>query len=154
MSSRCFWDADTDSYAEDVFMNVSALLSHNFITRVRFLKSTLIVLPQDSLFCVVAVFGSYYYWGREDGPQEKKDFYMKMSWPQLKKRRTSGLKNGKTSLRFCDLLRTKTCYGFFFFFTSKHCNCLKWYIYCYCIQGYNTLCSLGSIICPSYCLWE
>lgn len=36
MSSRCFWDADTDSYAEDVFMN-------------------------DSLFCVVAVFGSYYY---------------------------------------------------------------------------------------------
>uniref|UniRef100_A0A3B4H384 Tctex1 domain containing 2 n=1 Tax=Pundamilia nyererei TaxID=303518 RepID=A0A3B4H384_9CICH len=61
MSSRCFWDADTDSYAEDVFMNVSALLSHNFITRVRFLKSTLIVFPQDSLFCVVAVFGSYYY---------------------------------------------------------------------------------------------
>nr|XP_046247877.1 dynein light chain Tctex-type protein 2B isoform X1 [Scatophagus argus]XP_046247878.1 dynein light chain Tctex-type protein 2B isoform X1 [Scatophagus argus]XP_046247879.1 dynein light chain Tctex-type protein 2B isoform X1 [Scatophagus argus]XP_046247880.1 dynein light chain Tctex-type protein 2B isoform X1 [Scatophagus argus] len=36
MSSRCFWDADTDNYAEDVFMN-------------------------DSLFCVVAVFGSYYY---------------------------------------------------------------------------------------------
>ncbi|XP_041861415.1 dynein light chain Tctex-type protein 2B [Melanotaenia boesemani] len=36
MSSRCFWDADTDSYAEDVFMN-------------------------DSLFCVAAVFGSYYY---------------------------------------------------------------------------------------------
>uniref|UniRef100_A0A4W6D900 Dynein light chain Tctex-type 2B n=1 Tax=Lates calcarifer TaxID=8187 RepID=A0A4W6D900_LATCA len=36
MSSRCLWDSDTDSYAEDVFMN-------------------------DSLFCVVAVFGSYYY---------------------------------------------------------------------------------------------
>ncbi|MED6278519.1 dynein light chain Tctex-type protein 2B [Girardinichthys multiradiatus] len=36
MSSRCLWDADTDNYAEDVFMN-------------------------DSLFCVVAVFGSYYY---------------------------------------------------------------------------------------------
>uniref|UniRef100_A0A3B5A3C4 Tctex1 domain containing 2 n=2 Tax=Stegastes partitus TaxID=144197 RepID=A0A3B5A3C4_9TELE len=36
MSSRCFWDADTDSYAEDVFMN-------------------------DSLFCRVSVFGSYYY---------------------------------------------------------------------------------------------
>ncbi|CAJ1060764.1 tctex1 domain-containing protein 2 [Xyrichtys novacula] len=36
MSSRCLWDADTDSYAEDVFMN-------------------------DSLFCAVAVFGSYYY---------------------------------------------------------------------------------------------
>lgn len=24
MSSRCLWDADTDNYAEDVFMNVSA----------------------------------------------------------------------------------------------------------------------------------
>ncbi|KAM3875969.1 dynein light chain Tctex-type protein 2B-like [Diretmus argenteus] len=36
MSSRCFWDADTDSYAEDVFMN-------------------------DSLFCAAAVFGCYYY---------------------------------------------------------------------------------------------
>uniref|UniRef100_A0AAQ5ZUE4 Tctex1 domain containing 2 n=1 Tax=Amphiprion ocellaris TaxID=80972 RepID=A0AAQ5ZUE4_AMPOC len=36
MSSRCLWDADTDSYAEDVFIN-------------------------DSLFCVVAIFGIYYY---------------------------------------------------------------------------------------------
>nr|XP_057929165.1 dynein light chain Tctex-type protein 2B isoform X1 [Doryrhamphus excisus]XP_057929166.1 dynein light chain Tctex-type protein 2B isoform X2 [Doryrhamphus excisus] len=36
MSSRCLWDADTDNYAEDVFMN-------------------------DSLFCAVAVFGSYFY---------------------------------------------------------------------------------------------
>uniref|UniRef100_A0AAX7U090 Tctex1 domain containing 2 n=1 Tax=Astatotilapia calliptera TaxID=8154 RepID=A0AAX7U090_ASTCA len=26
MSSRCFWDADTDSYAEDVFMNASSIL--------------------------------------------------------------------------------------------------------------------------------
>ncbi|XP_022072245.1 dynein light chain Tctex-type protein 2B [Acanthochromis polyacanthus] len=36
MSCRCLWDADTDSCAEDVFIN-------------------------DSLFCVVAVFGIYYY---------------------------------------------------------------------------------------------
>ncbi|XP_029922637.1 dynein light chain Tctex-type protein 2B [Myripristis murdjan] len=36
MCSRCFWDADTDSYAGDVFVN-------------------------DSLFCVAAVFGCYYY---------------------------------------------------------------------------------------------
>ncbi|XP_029356503.1 dynein light chain Tctex-type protein 2B [Echeneis naucrates] len=36
MSCRCLWDADTDNYAEDIYMN-------------------------DSLFCVVAVFGSYYY---------------------------------------------------------------------------------------------
>ncbi|KAK6320666.1 dynein light chain Tctex-type protein 2B [Coregonus clupeaformis] len=36
MAARCFWDADTDSYAQDIFMN-------------------------DSLFCVAAAFGSYYY---------------------------------------------------------------------------------------------
>ncbi|XP_028300845.1 dynein light chain Tctex-type protein 2B isoform X2 [Gouania willdenowi] len=36
MMSRCLWDADTDNYAEDVFFN-------------------------DSLFCVVTVFGIYYY---------------------------------------------------------------------------------------------
>ncbi|XP_024096962.2 dynein light chain Tctex-type protein 2B isoform X1 [Pongo abelii] len=36
MASRCFWDADTDSYTHDVFMN-------------------------DSLFCVVAAFGCFYY---------------------------------------------------------------------------------------------
>ncbi|XP_029988937.1 LOW QUALITY PROTEIN: tctex1 domain-containing protein 2-like [Sphaeramia orbicularis] len=36
MSSRCLWDADTDNYAEDVFMN-------------------------ENMFCVAAVFGSYYY---------------------------------------------------------------------------------------------
>ncbi|XP_050758674.1 dynein light chain Tctex-type protein 2B [Gymnogyps californianus] len=36
MAARCFWDADTDSYAHDVFMN-------------------------DSLFCVVAAFGCFYY---------------------------------------------------------------------------------------------
>ncbi|KAM9796549.1 tctex1 domain-containing protein 2 [Syngnathus acus] len=36
MSSRCLWDADTDNYAEDIFMN-------------------------ESLFCAVVVFGSYFY---------------------------------------------------------------------------------------------
>ncbi|CAL8309735.1 unnamed protein product [Lota lota] len=36
MASRCFWDADTDSYAEDLFMN-------------------------ESLFCVAAAFGCYHY---------------------------------------------------------------------------------------------
>ncbi|KAK7889367.1 hypothetical protein WMY93_024927 [Mugilogobius chulae] len=39
MSTRCFWDADTDSYAEDVFIT-------------------------ENLFCVAVVFGSYYYWQR------------------------------------------------------------------------------------------
>uniref|UniRef100_A0A8C0EPW3 Tctex1 domain-containing protein 2 n=1 Tax=Bubo bubo TaxID=30461 RepID=A0A8C0EPW3_BUBBB len=36
MAARCFWDADTDSYAHDVYIN-------------------------DSLFCVVAAFGCFYY---------------------------------------------------------------------------------------------
>ncbi|XP_036378611.1 tctex1 domain-containing protein 2 [Megalops cyprinoides] len=36
MAARCFWDADTDSYAQDIFMN-------------------------DSLFCVAAAFGCFYY---------------------------------------------------------------------------------------------
>ncbi|XP_065530372.1 dynein light chain Tctex-type protein 2B isoform X1 [Lathamus discolor] len=36
MAARCFWDADNDSWAHDVFMN-------------------------DSLFCVVAAFGCFYY---------------------------------------------------------------------------------------------
>uniref|UniRef100_A0AAY5F6L2 Tctex1 domain containing 2 n=1 Tax=Electrophorus electricus TaxID=8005 RepID=A0AAY5F6L2_ELEEL len=36
MAARCFWDADTDSYAKDIYVN-------------------------DSLFCVAAAFGIYYY---------------------------------------------------------------------------------------------
>ncbi|KAG9493923.1 dynein light chain Tctex-type protein 2B [Eleutherodactylus coqui] len=36
MAARCFWDADTDNYAEDVYMN-------------------------EYLFCVAAAFGCFYY---------------------------------------------------------------------------------------------
>ncbi|XP_006811247.1 dynein light chain Tctex-type protein 2B-like [Saccoglossus kowalevskii] len=36
MACRCFWDSDTDNYAQDIYMN-------------------------DSLFCVAAAFGVYYY---------------------------------------------------------------------------------------------
>ncbi|XP_066504327.1 dynein light chain Tctex-type protein 2B [Hoplias malabaricus] len=36
MASRCFWDADTDGFAKDIYIN-------------------------DTLFCVAAVFGVYYY---------------------------------------------------------------------------------------------
>ncbi|KAK3596720.1 hypothetical protein CHS0354_025018 [Potamilus streckersoni] len=36
MGCRCFWDSDTDNYAQDIFMN-------------------------DSLFCVAAAFGVFYY---------------------------------------------------------------------------------------------
>lgn len=36
MSGRCFWDSDTDNYAESIYMN-------------------------ESLFCVAAAYGIYYY---------------------------------------------------------------------------------------------
>ncbi|XP_068135428.1 dynein light chain Tctex-type protein 2B [Hyperolius riggenbachi] len=36
MAARCFWDSDTDNYAEEVFMN-------------------------EYLFCVAAAFGCFYY---------------------------------------------------------------------------------------------
>jgi len=36
MGCRCFWDSDTDNYAQDIYMN-------------------------DSLFCVAAAFGVFYY---------------------------------------------------------------------------------------------
>ena len=36
MSGRCFWDSDTDNFAESIYMN-------------------------DSLFCVAAAYGVYYY---------------------------------------------------------------------------------------------
>ncbi|CAH1781906.1 unnamed protein product [Owenia fusiformis] len=36
MGCRCFWDSDTDNYAQDIFMN-------------------------DSLFCVAAAYGVFYY---------------------------------------------------------------------------------------------
>lgn len=36
MGARCFWDSDTDNYAQDIYMN-------------------------DSLFCVAAAFGVFYY---------------------------------------------------------------------------------------------
>lgn len=36
MGCRCFWDSDTDNYAQDIFMN-------------------------DTLFCVAAAYGVYYY---------------------------------------------------------------------------------------------
>ncbi|XP_028587726.1 dynein light chain Tctex-type protein 2B [Podarcis muralis] len=36
MAARCFWDSDTDNYAQDIFMN-------------------------DTLFCVVVAFGCFFY---------------------------------------------------------------------------------------------
>ncbi|XP_017665927.1 PREDICTED: tctex1 domain-containing protein 2 isoform X1 [Lepidothrix coronata] len=63
MAARCFWDADTDSCAHDVFMNTpvgvwmeesEAVLAFR-CTDLGYTKS------EDSLFCVVAAFGCFYY---------------------------------------------------------------------------------------------
>lgn len=63
MTSKCFWDADTDNYAEEVFMNVNSidywLWDGDWILLFVFLNVSFLL--QDSLFCVVTVFGGYYY---------------------------------------------------------------------------------------------
>lgn len=68
MSSRCLWDADTDNYAEDVFMNVGTSFRSLTLTHFCFIwgglttnRASLALLVQDNLFCAVVVFGSYYY---------------------------------------------------------------------------------------------
>ena len=66
MGCRCFWDAETDNYAEDTYRNV----------RRRAPRSATALQPdtaaieyadarprraQDSLFCVAAAYGAYLY---------------------------------------------------------------------------------------------
>ena len=51
MACKCFWDSDADSYVQDVYMNVRCPCTHSAASP----------LLQDSLFCVVAAFGVYYY---------------------------------------------------------------------------------------------
>ncbi|KAK2500563.1 hypothetical protein MC885_010573 [Smutsia gigantea] len=69
MAARCFWDADTDNYTHDVFMNGLIPLENigwrcRAVTIKRESKDkcqSLSCLLQDSLFCVVAAFGCFYY---------------------------------------------------------------------------------------------
>ena len=66
MGVRCFWDADTDNYAEESFRNVRADALHralllNFFSLTRLFTLHLFFCSQDSLFCVATVFGSYTY---------------------------------------------------------------------------------------------
>ena len=66
MGCRCFWDAETDNYAEDTFRNVRRRASPRSATQ----RSS--PTPpqyadarprraQDSLFCVAAAYGAYLY---------------------------------------------------------------------------------------------
>lgn len=68
MGCRCFWDPDTDAYAEDTYRNVRAAHRHRTTdpqpadveALTRRVEPTLSA-RQDSLFCVAAAFGSYLY---------------------------------------------------------------------------------------------
>ena len=70
MGCRCFWDPDTDAYAEDTYRNVRtphrAAASRDPSTCSRTVHPCCVadrrtLCPQDSLFCVAAAFGSYLY---------------------------------------------------------------------------------------------
>ena len=68
MGCRCFWDSDTDGYAEDTYRNVrTAHLSQPRPLDCRAppvaccVADRRTLCPQDSLFCVAAAFGSYLY---------------------------------------------------------------------------------------------
>ncbi|XP_035400966.1 dynein light chain Tctex-type protein 2B isoform X1 [Cygnus atratus] len=72
MAARCFWDADTDSYAHDVFVNSISQVKFSVkgfrlsaVKGIRLRGFQEGGCPfrelQDSLFCVVAAFGCFYY---------------------------------------------------------------------------------------------
>ena len=67
MGCRCFWDPDTDAYAEETYRNVSGPTAFEpptySPTASRRSRGAWRPLPvwQDSLFCVAAAFGSYLY---------------------------------------------------------------------------------------------
>ena len=70
MGCRCFWDPDTDAYAEDTYRNVrtphrratpaTPRLAHTLSISCCVSNCRTPCL-QDSLFCVAAAFGSYLY---------------------------------------------------------------------------------------------
>ena len=71
MGCRCFWDSDTDGYAEDTYRKVRTAHRASASRVLRRVPTAPPVAccvadrrtlcPQDSLFCVAAAFGSYLY---------------------------------------------------------------------------------------------
>ncbi|XP_064241682.1 dynein light chain Tctex-type protein 2B isoform X1 [Passer domesticus] len=63
MAARCFWDADTDSCAHDVFMNIPVGVWMKEVEMLLVFRCTDLgcTTSEDSLFCVVAAFGCFYY---------------------------------------------------------------------------------------------
>ena len=64
MGCRCFWDAETDNYAEDTYRNVRSrapALRQSAPARTAAICRRPPARAQDSLFCVAAAYGAYLY---------------------------------------------------------------------------------------------
>ena len=64
MGCRCFWDAETDNYAEDTYRNVRRRAPRSAAQRASPTPQYADARPrraQDSLFCVAAAYGAYLY---------------------------------------------------------------------------------------------
>ena len=64
MGCRCFWDAETDNYAEDTYRNVrrrAPRSSHSSSPTPPQYADARPRRAQDSLFCVAAAYGAYLY---------------------------------------------------------------------------------------------
>ena len=63
MGCRCFWDAETDNYAEDTYRNVrrAPTLRRTALQPDRRMPTPARSTAQDSLFCVAAAYGAYLY---------------------------------------------------------------------------------------------
>jgi len=65
MGCRCFWDAETDNYAEDTYRNVRRRAPRSATARqpdtAAICRRPPAPRAQDSLFCVAAAYGAYLY---------------------------------------------------------------------------------------------
>lgn len=69
MGCRCFWDAETDNYAEDTYRNVRRRAPRSATALQPQLQPDTAAIrrrppaprAQDSLFCVAAAYGAYLY---------------------------------------------------------------------------------------------
>ena len=61
MGCRCFWDAETDNYAEDTYRNVRRRAPRSATALAAICRRPPAPRAQDSLFCVAAAYGAYLY---------------------------------------------------------------------------------------------
>ena len=74
MACGCFWDENTDNFAQEVYSNVSKawdnragrgiFQSQNLLAEAIFLRAAclrFLILWQESIFCIAAAYGVYLY---------------------------------------------------------------------------------------------